>query len=392
MSNGQLHRQALRWPVVSCLFSASGPSRPSALPTTNSAASGQHKTDRPDKMDLRPSVKNGGLPPMRPHAVVPPPPICSSPAKSNPAFQNLTPYPHVAPSIPTPHPHVTVSQVKTAHVPSLMRITGLLLPVRYQNSFYTATITDPFIASVSRVALYHQHPLSNIYGTAYLAAKSLPTPPSPPKSGTDKVIGGIRCRLEPATLPHPSSTAKATALRPVVNLYIQTLLLLSPYRGTGIAASLLDSLIYAGEPASSKDKSKSSSDKGEQKTPRRVSNMVKHYNIRTVTAHVHETNEEALSWYIARGFTVEEGVIEGYYRRLSPGGARIVKLDLTWDDEAENAAENNSHTCNEDDDWEKVEAHDLATEEKLDDYQQVSRSSIDEAEAGRENAKRVRRG
>lgn len=119
--------------------------------------------------------------------------------------------------------------------------------------------------------------------------------------------------------------------------------------------------------------------------------MVKHYNIRTVTAHVHETNEEALSWYIARGFTVEEGVIEGYYRRLSPGGARIVKLELTWEDE-ESTTDDNVHTCNEDEDWEKIDAHDLNIGEKLDDYQQVSRSSIDEGEFGRENAKRVRRG
>ncbi|DAA74322.1 TPA_exp: Uncharacterized protein A8136_3520 [Trichophyton benhamiae CBS 112371] len=373
---------------MSRLFSASRSSRPSTLPTTNPAASGQHNADRSDKAELISSVKSG-LPSMKPQTVVPPPPICSSPAKSNPAFHNLTPYPHVAPPISTPHPHVTISQVKTAHVPSLMRITGLLLPVRYQNSFYTATITDPFIASVSRVAVYHHHPLSNIYGTAYLAAKSLPSPPSPPASGTDKVVGGIRCRLEPATLPYPSSTAKATALRPVVNLYIQTLLLLSPYRGTGIAASLLDSLIYAEEPCTSKDRS--CSDEGEQKSPRQVSNMVKHYNIRTVTAHVHETNEEALSWYIARGFTVEEGVIEGYYRRLSPGGARIVKLELTWEDE-ESTTDDNVHTCNEDEDWEKIDAHDLNIGEKLDDYQQVSRSSIDEGEFGRENAKRVRRG
>ncbi|KAM5448577.1 putative N-terminal methionine N(alpha)-acetyltransferase NatE [Microsporum audouinii] len=375
---------------MSRLFSASKSSRSSSLPTTNPAASGQHtagRADRADRRDLKPTLKSA-LPPMHPNTVIPPPPICSTPAKSNPAFQNLTPYPHVAPSISTPHPHVTISQVKTAHVPSLMRITGLLLPVRYQNSFYTATITDPFISSVSRVALYHQHPLTNIYGAAHITAKGLSSSPSSPVSGTDKVIGGIRCRLEPATLPHPSST-KATALRPVVNLYIQTLHLLSPYRGNGIAASLLNSLIYAEDSGSSKDMSQSNG--GRRESSRRVSNMVKHYNIRTVTAHVHETNEDALSWYAARGFTVEDNVLEGYYRRLTPGGARVVKLELNWDEEG-STDEHDSNTCNEDDDWEKVEVHDIGTGEKIDDYQQVSRSSIDEAEARQENAKRVRRG
>ncbi|KAF3491396.1 uncharacterized protein GIQ15_00913 [Arthroderma uncinatum] len=363
---------------MSRLFSASRSSRPSPLPTTNPAASGQHSTDTADRTNLKLTFKSA-LPPMQPNAVVPPPPISSTAAKSNPAFQNLTPYAHVAASTSTPHPHVTVSQVKTAHVPSLMRITGLLLPVRYQNSFYTATITDPFVASVSRVALYHQHPLTNVYGTAYSAAKSLPSSPPPSLPGTDKVIGGIRCRLEPATLPHPSSTTKATALRPVVNLYIQTLHLLSPYRGSGVAASLLNSLIYSDDPDSSKN------------TPRRVSNMVKHYNIRTVTAHVHETNEEALAWYVARGFVVEDGVLEGYYRRLTPGGARVVRLDLSWEDEDDSVAEDDVNAGNDDEDWEKVEVHDLNTGEKLDDYQQISRSSVDELEAGRESVKRVRR-
>ncbi|KAK2852131.1 hypothetical protein FQN49_005338 [Arthroderma sp. PD_2] len=370
---------------MSRLFSASRSSRPSSLPTTNPAASGQHKIDKTDRTDLKSSFKTA-LPPMQPNAVVPPPPISSTPAKSNPAFQNLTPYPHIAPSTSTPHPHVTVSQVKTAHVPSLMRITGLLLPVRYQNSFYTATITDPFIASVSRVALYHQHPLTNVYGVAYSAAKSLSSSPPASVPGTDKVIGGIRCRLEPATLPHPSSTTKATALRPVVNLYIQTLHLLSPYRGSGIAASLLNSLIYADDSETSKNTSQTN------RASRRVSDMVKHYNIRTVTAHVHESNDEALAWYAARGFVIEDGVLEGYYRRLTPGGAKVVKLDLSWEDEDESIAEGGGNAGNEDEDWEKVEVQDISTGEKLDDYQQISRSFIDEAGSGRESVKRVRRG
>ena len=37
-----------------------------------------------------------------------------------------------------------------------------------------------------------------------------------------------------------------------------------------------------------------------------------------------EANEEALGWYVRRGFEVGEKV-EGYYRKLRPGGARVVK-------------------------------------------------------------------
>lgn len=38
-----------------------------------------------------------------------------------------------------------------------------------------------------------------------------------------------------------------------------------------------------------------------------------------------EANEEGLEWYRRRGFEVEEAVLEGYYRRLRPAGARVVR-------------------------------------------------------------------
>ena len=38
-----------------------------------------------------------------------------------------------------------------------------------------------------------------------------------------------------------------------------------------------------------------------------------------------EANGEALEWYIKRGFEVAGQVEEGYYRKLRPSGARVVK-------------------------------------------------------------------
>ena len=48
-----------------------------------------------------------------------------------------------------------------------------------------------------------------------------------------------------------------------------------------------------------------------------------------VYAHVWEANAEGLDWYIKRGFTVEDGVVEGYYRRLKPDGARVVRRTIS---------------------------------------------------------------
>lgn len=206
-----------------------------------------------------------------------------------------------------------------------------MLPIRYPNSFYTATITDPVIASISRVALYHDHPVAA-------------APDSASKTGTDKVIGGIRCRLEKST---EAQGGEAT------NLYIQTLHLLSPYRGHGVAAALLNSLLFETPPTT--------------QSPGQVSDLVKHYNIRSVTAHVHEANEDGLRWYIARGFRVHDHVVEGYYRRLKPSGARIVQLDVPWEDEQQDpdpvnsrqdAPEEATSQDREDEDWEKVEVED----------------------------------
>ncbi|OJJ80180.1 GNAT family N-acetyltransferase [Aspergillus glaucus CBS 516.65] len=313
-------------------------------------------------------------PPIHPPPPVPPPstvPTSKPPGSSGDTAVESTPYPHPTPSgYPTPHPHITIETVSTAHIPSLTRITGLLLPIRYPNSFYTATVTDPVISSLSRVAIYHDHPVAE-------APTSTPSPKASPAAstarniGADKVIGGIRCRLErlPQTTAEllRANQSHGNSMQEPTNLYIQTLHLLSPYRGNGVAAFLLNALLFAMPPEHSlASRTGEGDDVGYQ-----VSKLVKHYNIRSVTAHVHEANDEGLKWYMARGFQVEDGVIENYYRRLKPTGARIVKLALQWKDDEEDdegisglsnggeeQSEEESPYDGDDEDWEKVEAED----------------------------------
>jgi ribosomal protein S18 acetylase RimI-like enzyme len=325
-----------------------------------------------------PPATSSNRPPIHPPPLVLPPSAASSTPSNrssvlgDPNFQP-TPYPDSnPPSYPTPHPHITIDPVRTVHIPSLSRITGLLLPIRYPSSFYTACITDPVIASLSRVAVYHDHPVTAapVPGSVEptFAGRARSSSGSAGGVGTDKVIGGIRCRLE----RHPKEEAPGAEdntkgkSSPPTNLYIQTLHLLSPHRGNGIAVSLLNSLLFSQPPSSPSSSSSASS-----KSSYRVSPLVRHYNIRTVTAHVHETNEEGLKWYVARGFHIEDGVVQGYYRRLNPGGARIVRLDLHWDDdddenerqqkdrnkgeERENNGKKRQDDDDDDDDWEKVE-------------------------------------
>ena len=113
------------------------------------------------------------------------------------------------------------------------------------------------------------------------------------------MIGGIRCRLEP--FPVPSSEPGRS------QLYIQTLALLSPYRGQGIATALLDAVLTS------------------VLSPAIVQQDI---NVGSVYAHVWEANKEGLEWYKNRGFTAEKEVLEGYYWKLKPRGAIIVRKPI----------------------------------------------------------------
>jgi len=88
--------------------------------------------------------------------------------------------------------------------------------------------------------------------------------------------------------------------RAETRVYVQTLSVLSPYRGMGVGTALLEAVVAAG---------------------------VRGFGATGVYAHVWEANPEALEWYGKRGFEVGE-VEGGYYRRLKPGGARVVRRGL----------------------------------------------------------------
>ncbi|KAG9254230.1 uncharacterized protein F5Z01DRAFT_656330 [Emericellopsis atlantica] len=99
-----------------------------------------------------------------------------------------------------------------------------------------------------------------------------------------KVVGGIVCRSEPGD----SSS-----------IYIRSLCILAPYRGLGLVAIALNNII--------------------QSLPGEISWM---------TAHVWTENADGLKWYEARGFTKDTKPIEGYYRKIRPDTAWLVKKDI----------------------------------------------------------------
>ncbi|KAI9750149.1 MAG: hypothetical protein M4579_006590 [Chaenotheca gracillima] len=247
-------------------------------------------------------------------------PLIQSPsglrASADPSARTAAP-----PKVTTP-PNVRIVRCEKHHLPSFRRINSLLLPIRYPDSFYNAILSDTVVNDLTRVAVWHEADPSdpNLRKTPAVE-KSLESPVKDPgeeandqkqhPSGSEKdlsqpspgkVIGGIRCRLEPAHLPigsplyrQPGASSSSGAV--TQTLYVQTITLLSPYRGLGLATALLDAIVAA----------------------------ARDHGVTEIYAHVWEANDEALQWYARRGFEIGEEIQTGYYTKLKPNGARVAR-------------------------------------------------------------------
>lgn len=186
-------------------------------------------------------------------------------------------------------------------MPALRRINSLLLAIAYPDSFYHRVL-DPAVSGLfSRVILWHDD-------------DSAGTEPA--------VVGGIVCRLEPSPFAAngtppvtaaagksvyglPQQQAAAPAPGGEQAIYIQSLALLSPYRSQGLAAAALEEIIASAARAAPA------------------------LNVRAIYAHVWTENTDGLAWYTARRFVRSDPPIAGYYFKLRPDTAWIVRRDIS---------------------------------------------------------------
>jgi ribosomal protein S18 acetylase RimI-like enzyme len=185
--------------------------------------------------------------------------------------------PFLQPSNPPLPPNIELRGPTKEDMPSFKKLNSILLPIPYPESFYKEILADPVDRSITLMALWHDSPsdIGKVKG---------------------RLVGAIRCRL--FAKPPGNSASKARVEGPM--LYLSTLVLLSPYRGYGVAAHMLDRLIRS---------------------------AVEDYGITSVGAHVWEANEEGLQWYRKRGFRVVSREV-GYYRRLNPQDAVVMLRDV----------------------------------------------------------------
>ncbi|KAL9632595.1 MAG: hypothetical protein Q9204_003728 [Flavoplaca sp. TL-2023a] len=215
--------------------------------------------------------------------------------------------------------NVEIEPITPETAPAFRRIIGLLLPIRYPDKFFAESVANATSSSLARVALWHQgtpqkrQDDASAVGQARLQGSVSSQRPSSTLNITEQkdtlrtIVGGIQCRIE--QLPyHPSQSASSDNPSKLAGVksycYIQTLALLSAYRSKGIAAALLEVII------------------------RTLCTDHCYTGTTTIYAHVWEEHQEALEWYVRRGFQVNEGVLKGYYRRLKPDGARVVWRDI----------------------------------------------------------------
>lgn len=209
---------------------------------------------------------------------------------STPSPPQSTPQPTLT-SQPIPPPTTTKSTLPFSHpgtqlvknitlvpcdkslIPSFQRLNTLLLPIPYPSTFYKEILSDPVASDLTLLALWHDDP-------------------STATSHPGRVIGAIRCRI----LPDPSTQASPKDKI----LYISTLGVLSPYRSYGVATALFSVLVERG---------------------------IRQHGVNAVGAHVWEHSHEAREWYRKRGFR-ETHLEQGYYRRLTPQGAYVLRREI----------------------------------------------------------------
>ena len=200
------------------------------------------------------------------------------------------------------HPNIFLQPLTESNMPAF-KVLNTILPVAYSERFYTEILTCPVTAAITMAAIWKpalsraaavisNREDSSVSADCNVAGKN---------DCTGLLISAIRCRLlrpkpdpSTSTVPYTSNNAAKPTL------YISTLATKPTYRSYGAATALLDSV---------------------------VRRALSSFDICAVEAHVWDGHEDALAWYLRRGFAIIRRE-EGYYRRLRPTGAVLVRKML----------------------------------------------------------------
>ncbi|KAF2499579.1 acyl-CoA N-acyltransferase [Lophium mytilinum] len=216
------------------------------------------------------------------------------PPSAPPAPPGRPKKPPFSPLRPLP-PNITLVAPHTSLLPAFKLLNQSLFPIPYPPAFYAETLADPITASITLFALWHRVAPAATQVAEILSAYCPPDTEETVAEPPPTLIGAVRCRLVHPDDKAARSVGLGSGDKPT--LYVATLCVLPTYREHGCASHLVARVVTA---------------------------AAREHGVGSVTAHVWEANTEGREWYKRRGF-VEQGLVEGYYRRLRPSGAVLVK-------------------------------------------------------------------
>lgn len=226
-----------------------------------------------------------------------------------------------------PPPQLSIVPLTTENLPTFRRLLSTLLPIRYPDAFYNALLEDPSPSnfSITRVAVWAESTNTAL-----------------------QVVGGIVCRIQERLDARQQVNLDGRLENATESqIYIAALAVLAPWRGVGIATALMDAAVdLALELVSHPDSEPRTTDTTiESEESRKNASSIlewrdvilappttsphlagtQHFGpITLLYAHVWEANDGGLEWYRAKGFEIGD-IMPGYYRKLNPNGARIVR-------------------------------------------------------------------
>lgn len=189
-----------------------------------------------------------------------------------------------------PHPCIDLQDLDVASLPHLKRINSAVLPTNYSPQWYRDSLK---VGQLAKLAWFDGIPVGAIR-CAVDESSASSAPPRPSNSNNNK---NNESKILNSTEPGSEVGFEIDDI-PVPKIYIMTLAVLSPYRSYGIATLLLAHIVA----------------------------QAQLLDIHEVYVHAWTENEEAIEWYEKRGFVKHTELIKGYYRKLLPPDAYLLKL------------------------------------------------------------------
>lgn len=200
-----------------------------------------------------------------------------------------------------PHPKIYLHPLTAANIAGFRMLNNTVLQSKYSDRWYKDALA--LASGLAQVATFDDE--------------------NTEQQQSQRIVGAISCKyvLEPSNLHEGEIVRKA---------YIMSLAVLAPFRMYGIATRLVEAVIASVVAANrvvieNNENTDENIDDDNSDNAQRGNTKI----VEEVYVHAWTGSQDAIEWYLNRGFT-QIAVVQGYYRtmRPKPGDAVILSLKL----------------------------------------------------------------